>query len=267
MLLSCGNAKIRRVEGLNTTIIYYTHNILTEPLFTACVNHLKKSAKGFPIISVSHKPMDLGTNICIGKHKVSWLGLYKQLFTGIKAAKTKYVAAVEHDCFYTKEHFSWEPPRDDTFYYNENHWLVQYAEKSHPELKGMFSRYWKQRLALSQMICNRELLIETLNERLALLDKDHKLVRQIIFAGEPGLSKMRSVETARRWAKSGRPVYLKKYLKDQLDKEKYGVFKTKIPNLDVRHDTNFTGAKRGKRRRFKVRHWGRFEDLINENRN
>lgn len=248
-------------KSSDTTIIYFTENRLAEPLFTACQKLLIKAANGRQIISVSHKPMELGKNICIGNQKPSWLTLYKQVLIGAKVATTKYVAMAEHDCIYTDEHYSFMPPLDDTFYYNEHHYLVQYAEKSHPELKGMYSKYWKQRLALSQMICNRELLVETLNERLALLDRDRKLVRQIVFAGEPGLSKLR-IEKARRWAESGRPVYLKQYLQDQLDKEKYGTFKTEVPNLDIRHDGNFTGPKRGKKRTYDVHPWGRFEDLI-----
>jgi len=244
------------------TIIYYTDHTVKDPLKSACRNHLKKIAKEIPIVSVSHRQIDLGENIAIGAHKRSWLLLYRQLYIGVEAAKTKYIGCCEHDCFYSKEHWLWEPPRDDVFYYNENHWLVQYAEKSHSELKGMYSRYWKQRLALSQMICNRDLLLQTLDERLNLLDKDHKLVRNLIYAGEPGLSKLR-IEKARKYAKSGRPVYLKKYIKDHLDKEKYDVFRTKIPNLDVRHDSNFTGPKRGKKRRWKIKYWGKFEDLIN----
>jgi hypothetical protein len=83
-----------------------------------------------------------------------------------------------------------------------------------------------------------------------------------VFAGEPGLSKLR-IERAQKLAASGSPVYLKKYLQTQLDKEKYGVFKTKIPNLDIRHDNNFTGAKRGNKRTFNEPYWGKFEDIIN----
>jgi hypothetical protein len=244
--------------SLDTTIIYYTHNQLSEPLFSACQRHLKKSANGFPIVSVSHKPLDLGTNICVGEHKPSWLMLYRQVFEGVKAATTKYVAMAEHDCFYTNEHFSWIPPQDDIFYYNENHWIVQYAEKSHPELKGMYSRYWRQRLALSQLVCNRDLLLESTEAKLKCLDIN--LIKQIDHAGEPGITK---IKKAFHYAKSGRPIYLKRYMKDQLDKEKYDVFKTKTPNLDVRHDGNFTGAKRGRHRRYKIKYWGRFEELIN----
>jgi len=245
----------------NTTIIYYTDNDLSEPLFSRCQEYLRKAAQDFPIISVSHKPVNLGENICIGEQKKSWLLLYKQLLLGVEHAKTKYIATAEHDCFYTTEHFSFKPEKDDTFYYNENNCLVQWGG-NHPELNGMYSRFWKQRLALSQLVCNRDLLVQTLNDRLNILDKDRRLARKIIFAGEFGLSKLR-LEKAQRWAESGRPVFLKQYLQDQLDKEKYDVFRTKHPNLDVRHDRNFTGPKRGIKRCYELPYWGRFEDIMN----
>ena len=256
-----------------TTIVYYTDHSLGEPLFSACQRQLVKSAKGKPIISVSHTPIDLGTNIAIGKKKRSWLLLYKQLLLGIEAADTKYVAMAEHDCMYPAEHFDFIPPRDNTFYYDENALFMQWSETKHIELKGMYSRWPKQRLALSSLVCNRQLLIDTINERLDLLDKDRKLVREIVFAGEPGLSRLRldddpkikkRVKRAQRYAESGEPFYLKQYLKEQLDKEKYDTFNSEIPYLDIRHDGNFTGARRGRERTFDDPYWGRFENLVNE---
>jgi hypothetical protein len=250
------------------TILYYTDHSLSEPLFTFCQEHLKKVAGDRPIVSVSHEPIDLGKNIAIGKQKSSWLLLYKQLLLAVENADTKYVACAEHDCLYTDEHFSFRPARDDTFYYNENQMFVQWADKNHPDLKGMYSKWPGQRLALSSLICNMRLLKDTLDERLALLDKDRKLVRELVFAGEPGLSKMRAekkiekIEQGRRMASSGRPVYLKKYLKDQLEKEKYGVWHSEIPVLDIRHDGNFTGPRRGKRRTWNIPYWGKFEDVM-----
>ena len=255
---------------MDITIIYYTENLLAEPLFTKCQKLLKKAANGRPIVSVSHKPIDLGTNICIGVHKRSWLMLYRQLFLGAKLAKTKYVAMAEHDCIYAEDHFSFKPPRDDTFYYNEYNRLVQWTTKKHLEIKGMYSSYrahglgkdrrsWR-RLALSQMLCNRELLIDSLNKRLDMIDKDRKLLGIIANTSEFGYSKIKKVQ---KWAESGRPVYLKNMLEDLLEEEKYGIFRTKIPNLDIRHDGNFTGAKRGKQRTFDEPHWGKFEDVIN----
>jgi len=49
-----------------------------------------------------------------------------------------------------------------------------------------------------------------------------------------------------------------------LDKEKYDVFRTRLPNLDIRHDKNFTGPKRGRKRRYKIKYWGRFQRLIDK---
>ena len=239
------------------TLIYCTDNQLDKDISNLCIRHLKKA--DYPIVSVSHEPMDLGTNICIGKHKRSWLMLYKQLKIGLETAKTKDIAITEHDCLYTDEHFSWEPERDDTFYYNENVCLVQWGTKSHPELNGMYSRFWRQRLALSQLICNRELLLESTSAKLKIVDKDS--IKSIDHAGEPGITKIKAVH---KCAESGRPIYLKKYLKDQLDKERYETFKTRIPNIDIRHDKNFTGPRRGRKRTYNIRYWGRFEDLIND---
>lgn len=257
---------------MSKTIIYYTDHRVKEPLFTACQKQLVRAAEGRPIVSVSHRPIDLGHNIAIGRKKSSWLLLYKQLLVGVENAKTKYVAMAEHDCLYPPGHYDFVPPRDDTFYYNENALFVQWSDDNHPELKGMYSRWPKRRLALSAMTCNRDLLLETLNERLDLLDQDREMVRDIVFAGEPGLSKLRSEESkrvrqrAQRWAKSGRPVYLKQFMKEQLDKEKYDIFHTEIPYLDVRHESNFTGPRRGRRRTFEVPFWGKFEEVINGNK-
>jgi hypothetical protein len=246
---------------MDTTIIYYTDHSLAEPLFSQVQKNLVEAAGDRPIISVSHTPIELGTNIAIGKKKRSWLLLYKQLLIGVERAETKYVAMAEHDCLYHDEHLSFIPPRDDTFYYNENNMFVQWSDTNHPHLKGMYSIWPEQRLALSSLICNRTLLEDTLNQRLDLLDKDRKLVREIVFAGEPGLSRLR-VEKARKWASSGRPVWLKDYLKDQLDREKYDVWRSQMPILDIRHDRNFTGPRRGKRRHYDNPYWGKFEDVI-----
>lgn len=240
------------------TIIYYTDNVLEEPIKTKCREHLVKTAEDVPIISVSQKPIKLGKNICVGEIGSNWLNLYKQLLIGLENATTKYVAMAEHDCLYSSEHFKWTPPRDDTFYYNENNWLVQWGG-NHPELNGMYSQYWGQRLALSQLVCNRKLLLDTINARLNILDKDRKLVRKTVFIGEPGLSKLRQ---AQRLAESGRPVHLQGFLKKQLDAEKYDTFKTKIPNLDIRHGNNFTGPKRGRNRTYDLKPWGKFKDII-----
>lgn len=243
------------------TIIYITENLLDKKIAKVCQENLIKEAKDIPIVSVSQEPIKLGRNVCVGKIGRSWLSLYKQLMAGLEMIETENVVIAEHDCLYTYEHLSWTPPKKDTFYYNDNMWLVQWGG-NHPELNGMYS-YWKDRKCLSQLICNKELLKSTIKARLDYLDIDKFLARNIIFAGEPGLSKLRmNRKIADRIARSGKSAYLHKYFDDYLNQEKYEVFRTKIPNLDIRHGANFTGPKRGRNRKYLLPYWGEFKKII-----
>jgi hypothetical protein len=214
---------------------------------------------------VSHKPIDLGTNIAIGPHKSSWLTLYKQLYIGLSKVTTENVLIAEHDCLYHDEHLRWQPPRDDTFYYNENVWMVQWSEPEKKEIaNGTYSQFWGQRLALSQLICNAKLYKETLDRRLEIIDQDHALVKGIDHVGEPGVSAWNEKRLARvrKWADDGRPVYLKDMLGKVLELEQYETFETKVPNIDIRHDANFTGPRRGRRRRMKLPYWNEFKYIM-----
>jgi hypothetical protein len=241
---------------MQKTILICTDNSVSDEIFEAVKRNLIKEAGNIPIVCVSHEPVDLGTNIFIGKQKRSWLTLYKQLLIGLKKIQTKYVYITEHDCLYSREHFEFTPPSDKKFYYNENVWFVQWGG-SHPELNGMYSRYWSpkdwpKRLALSQLVCNTRLYRKVMEERVKLLDED---IKNIDHAGEPGITKLRE------YAKSGRPMFLKQFMKT-LEHEKYETFKTKIPNLDIKHGANFTGPKRGVNRCYELPYWGKFKEII-----
>ena len=238
------------------TIIYLTDNTLDPILATKCREKLLEAAGDHPIISVSQKPIELGTNICVGEIGRSWMSIMKQQLVGLHAAQTKHIAIAEHDCLYTREHFDWTPPRDDVFYYNQNHCLVEW-HGNHPELDGMYSRWSNGRNALSQLICSRELLIACVEERLSLIEKGLEIMRK---AGEPGACPAGFVEAAVR-ATSGEAKYLMPYLRDFVSKYTHEDFYTTIPNLDIRHKTNFTGPRRGKHRTYDIPYWGVFKDL------
>jgi len=245
------------------TIIYLTDNSLVESIASKCRKILVREAKDIPIISVSQKPVELGKNICVGDIGRNWMSLYKQLLAGCEEVETKYISIAEHDCLYTNEHFNWIPPKDDVFYYNLNCWLVEWGG-NHPELNGMYSTYWKKRLALSQLVCNRELLIKSIKERLALLDGATRLTREMVGIGEFGVTNERMVRKAQEAARSGKPIQIQRYIKDYLEKYTSDTFKTINPNLDIRHGSNFTGPKRGKNRTYDLPYWGKFKDIINE---
>jgi hypothetical protein len=221
---------------------------------------LVREAGDIPIVSVSQKPIELGRNICVGDIGRSWLSLYKQLMAGLEAIETKYVAMAEHDCLYKHSALSWQPPRDDTFFYNANHFLVEGPGGNHPELYGMFS-YWPRRMALSQLVCSVELFKESNREILELLDMGLKVDRGLHYYGEPGVM-LDQLRHAFVEASSGRPIQLQARLKDYVTKYKTEFFRSEEPSLDIRHGKNFSGAKRGGHRRYELAPWGRFADLI-----
>lgn len=166
---------------MNTTIIYYTDNTL-EPSFEKRIqDELVKAAEGKRIISVSQKPIDFGDNICVGDIGRSHHSLFYQTLVGAKACNTKYMALAEHDCMYTAEHFNWIPLTDDVFYYNINHWLVQWDNK----LAGQYSYF--RRKAMSQLICNVNLYIEAVKEKLKMLEAGYDIRKGQPGACEPGV--------------------------------------------------------------------------------
>jgi hypothetical protein len=248
------------------TIILTESNNLNPELDSLCKNNLKKEAGEHQIICVSQKPTDIGINICVGEIGLNWKSLYLQLLKGLEATTTKYVAMAEHDCLYTNEHFNYDPPTDDTFYYNRNCWLVQWCG----EKAGVYT-YWPRRSALSQLICSRDLLYESISERLFWLNKGYEIQKGRRGAGEPGICEKGAIETeleaAHRRATCGRPVQLHDQLKSYIKEYPNGKFNTKNPNLDIRHKDNFTGPKRGKFETIDLPPWGKFKDYIDANKN
>lgn len=158
---------------MDITLIYYTNNKIRKDFALATQAELIKEAGDLPIITVSHKPMTFGKNICIGGLESLIYNIYKQILIGAKAAKTKYIACVEDDCLYTYEHFSLEPP-EDTIFYNMNRWSI--------DRKGFY--YHRRRVGMWQCIAPRQLIIDALEERFAMYPKPFP--RKVPQPAEPG---------------------------------------------------------------------------------
>lgn len=249
---------------MDTTILLCTDNSCPPEIFNAVKRNLAEVAGDIPIVTVSHTPVDLGFNVVFGKHQRSWMTLYKQIEAGLKFVHSRFVHIVEHDVLYSPQHFEWEPPSDELFYYNENCWLGQWSDDHNKELNGMYSMWNKlPRLALSQLVCNAGLYEQTVKNRLDHLDTQRWMVKHIAHIGEPGVSGLKKVQKAEKWANSGRPVFLKSFLDNVLELEEYQTFRTEIPNIDIRHGHNFTGPRRGRKRRYELPYWGKLEDHIN----
>jgi hypothetical protein len=117
---------------------------------------LKEAIGDMPIISVSRLPMDFGINL-LDTDKPSYANIYRQMLRAAKVAETKYVAMIEDDCLYSKNHFVRFRPKDDEFAYNRNRWSVfSWGEPQYS---------LRQRISNCSLIAPRELLIEALTER------------------------------------------------------------------------------------------------------
>jgi hypothetical protein len=233
-----------------TDIIYYTDNSLREPIFSLCLNQVKSAAQGRRIICVSHRPTALGDNICVGDIGRSYQSYYVQILAGAKAATTEYVATVEHDCLYAPGYFEFTPPSDNIFYYNSNVWFAAYAT-------GVYSYY--RRKIQSNMICNRKLLIGAIEEKLAQVLSDYPSEGKAKYQCEPGVCDHRPefIEAKMNWCnKQSRPF--KQYRSE--------FFGSHMPNLDIRHDGNFTrpGSYRAaKHFTRELPYWGNFHEYCN----
>lgn len=245
--------------GLDKTILYLTDHSLDPWLADRCRELLVKSSCGLPIVSVSQKPIDFGDNICVGEIGRSGLSMDKQTLAGLLRIQTKWVAFAEHDCIYSPEHFFWVPSDEENFWYNDNVWLVQYRNPLHPDWDGMFS-YVKGRRVQSQLVCATDLLLEATKEKIGILGSPAWVNRNGARAiGEPGAADYTRTMRLAKY-KSMRPVRisLKRYITEHSARD----FATIIPNIDIRHGDNFTGQRRGKKRRFELEPWGRLECVL-----
>ena len=188
-------------EKQDLTILYYTANVVSSKIEAPVIRSLKKH--GYPIISISQKPMDLGTNILF-KDGRSIQNIYRQVLIGAKAAKTEYVALCEDDCLYTREHFSFRPTKG--FGYNLNRWMLHLDD-------SIFT--YRKRPILSQCIARRETLIKNLEERFKLADIPKK------YCGEMGCFE--------------KQLGMSEY--------EYETFETDNPNMVICHDKGIMGRK------------------------
>jgi hypothetical protein len=117
-------------------------------------DNILKVCGDLPIISVTQKPIDFGTNICVGDDVgVSGFNFFRQSLIACKAAKTRFMISTEADCLYPPDYFLFRPERDDKCYRSDNVFVM-----------GQHRKYFfrKPRGATHAQIVNREFYIENL---------------------------------------------------------------------------------------------------------
>lgn len=244
---------------MNTTIIYLSDNMLDEKIALLCRRNILKSIGDLPLISVSDKPIDFGTNICAGDMERNGLSINKKMMMGLEMVKTKYIAIAEHDCLYTTEHFLFTPPDDNIFWYNENVWLMQLYSKGHPEFNGMFSIF-PGRKANSQLICSTQLMIDSTKDRISMMSDPAWMAKHP--TGRIGEAGHMDYAHAMKLSAGKSVSHIREKLKEYIIKYKGENWKSKIPNIDIRHGNNFTKNRRGRKRCYELPYWGKMEDVL-----
>lgn len=119
---------------------------------------LLEAIGNYPLITISAEPMNLpGIQLRQSKEQ-SHDKIYRLMLRGAKLATTPYIAMIEDDMLYSKDHFELRPPLD-TFGYNWNRWsLFTWGEPTYS---------FKRRFCNGCSILPRLEMIDALEERFA----------------------------------------------------------------------------------------------------
>ena len=184
-------------------IIYYTDNQLKLKIAVAVQHQLKKI--GLPIVSASLKPMNFGKNIHVPL-KRGVLTMFKQILTALENSDADIVYFCEADVLYHPSHFDFTPPKKDVFYYNENVWKLD-AVSGHALHYDM-----KQ---VSGIAVYRDTALKHYQKRVAMVEANGFSMG---MGYEPGTHH--------------RP--------ERVDDSVAEGWKSEFPNVDIRHDGNFS---------------------------
>jgi hypothetical protein len=136
---------------MNTVIYYSARN--EDPKFEeGIIQNIKENAGDCPIISVTHKPVDFGRNICVGEKPICYSNAFKQLLIGLKEAKTEFCVACEADVLYPPEYFNFTPPHNDRVYRYDNVWV---------HFDGR-DRFWKKKWSEGVQMCGTDHWIKSI---------------------------------------------------------------------------------------------------------
>lgn len=209
------------MKDLTKGVVFYTDLRPKKFILDKCRETLNENCP-YPIVSVSlGGPIDLGKNIVLEGHLRSYPTMLKQIVMGLEALDTDIVFLTEHDVLYAKEHFDFTPSREDVYYYNINNYRWYIKEDFAITYGGLHS--------LSQMCCYRKTALKHFKDRLKYVE-------------DQGWDKERSREP--RWGRQlGYEPGTKKKRKGGFSDETFEVWKSELPNIDLRHRHCFSSPK------------------------
>lgn len=197
------------------------------------------SLQGAPLIVMSMKPMEpWGGNVThvLQDAPKSFSNIYAQLLRGAKMATTDYIAVVEADTLYPKDHFLQRPPKG-TIGYNMNFWhLFTWHEDP--------IYMWRNRRGNYSMLSDRLYVIDALEERFA---------------------KWKDGTPDRMTGEIGRPMVEHNL---NISERKVHEFETTVAVVNIQHPFGSDEMQRNQRKRgglvraYDIPFWGKASDLV-----
>lgn len=188
-------------------IVYYTDNRVSETISAAVRDRL--DAMGLPIVAVSLQPIPARWHNIVFDAERGYLTMFRQILAGLEALETDVAFLCEHDVLYDASHFQFTPPRDDVYYYNLSVYKVDAQT-------GRAVTYETKQT--SGLCANRQLLIQHYRERVRRVEAQGYSTR---MGFEPG---------SHRRA-------------ERIDDYRSDVWRSAVPNIDIRHDRNLTPSR------------------------
>ena len=202
----------KREQVIPKSIIYYTDNELDEKIAKPVRDLLLKISqeKNIPIVSASLKKMHFGVkNIHFPSLKRGYPAMFRQILGALENSTADVIFFCEHDILYHPSHFDFIPPDKNTFYYNQNVWLLRTTD-------GHALHYDVNQL--SGLCGYRNELITHFRERYEMVVKE-------------GFSRKMGFEPMTHGRIKWQHVY------------KCGTWKSEFPNIDIKHEANATGER------------------------
>lgn len=205
---------------LSKGCIYYSDNRPKSFILEKCREEILKGWKG-KIVSVSLQPIDFGQNIVLSGYERSLPTMFAQIVIALEALDTDIVFFLEHDVLYHPSHFDFWPTKKEVYYYNLNNWRWG--------IKETFAITYDNLHSLSQLCCFRKTALKHFQDRLKYIkargldkDKSHDPRWGRVMGFEPG-TKPRRV--------------------GGFSDEKYDTWRSKFPNIDIRHRHTYSPPK------------------------
>ncbi|HJT95820.1 MAG TPA: hypothetical protein VJ777_28415 [Mycobacterium sp.] len=195
-------------HSLSCGVVYYSDCLPGTDILDASRRTIE--ASGLPIVAVTLAPIDWPAvrNVALPLQR-SVLSMFLQILAGLEVLDTDDVFLAEHDVLYHRSHWAFVPPREDCYYYNIN------TVKLDATTGKAVTYVTKQ---TSGLCANRQLLVEHYRRRIDMVER-HGFTRRMGF--EPGSHRRQ----------------------ERIDDVPSAVWRSKYPNIDIRHAHNLTASR------------------------